>query len=90
MNARKTLTATLSALALGATVLATATPAEAKYGRNAAFFGGLAVGALALGALAATSPSYAAPVYGGCTIERRPVTNAWGDVVGFRRIRVCY
>ena len=48
------------------------------------------VGALALGALAATSPSYAAPVYGGCTIERRPVTNAWGDVIGFRRIRVCY
>ena len=44
MNARKTLTATLSALALGATLVATATPAEAKYGRNAAFFGGLAAG----------------------------------------------
>ena len=67
MNARKTLTAALSALALGATLVATATPAEAKYGRNGAFFGGLAagiVGTMALGALT-SGPAYAAPVYGG-------------------------
>ena len=51
MNIRKTLTASAAALTLAATIAATATPAEAKYGRNAAFFGGLAVGALALGAL---------------------------------------
>ena len=92
MNARKTLTAALSALALGATLVATATPAEAKYGRNGAFFGGLAagiVGTMALGAIA-SSPSYAAPVYGGgCYITRQPITNGWGEVVGFRRVRVC-
>ena len=88
-NARKIITATIAALTLGATIAVSATPAEARYGRNAAFFGGLAVGALALGALGATayaSPGYA---YGGCFIERRPVMNAWGDVVGVRRVRVC-
>ena len=87
-NARKIFTATIAALTLGATIAVSATPAEARYGRNAAFFGGLAVGALALGALGATA--YAAPDTGyTCFIERRPVTNAWGDVVGVRRVRVC-
>ena len=89
MNARKTLTATLSALALGATLVATATPAEAKYGRNAAFFGGLAagiVGTMALGAMS-SGPAYA--YGGGCYITRQPITNGWGDVIGYRRVRVC-
>ena len=87
-NARKTVTAALAALTLGVTIAATASPAQARYGRNGAFFGGLAVGALALGALGASS--YYAPAYAGsCYIERREVTNRWGDVVGYRRVRIC-
>ena len=89
MNARKIITSTAAALTLGATILASSTPAEARYGRNAAFIGGLAIGALALGALAAPSYGYAAPVYGGCWTERQAVTNRWGDVIGYRRVRVC-
>ena len=76
-----------AALAMGATLAATVSPAEARYGRNGAFIGGLAVGALALGAIAAAN---SAPYYGGsCYIERQAVTNRWGDVVGYRRVRVC-
>ena len=87
-NARKIFTASVTALTLGASIALTATPAEARYGRNGAFFGGLAVGALALGALGASS--YYAPAYAGsCYVERRAVTNRWGDVVGFRRVRIC-
>jgi hypothetical protein len=94
MTTRKTLVATIGALALGATLVASASPAQAKYGQNAAFFGGLAAGVagtLAFGALSAR-PAYAAPTYyygGSCYFERRAVTNYWGDVVGFRRVRVC-
>ena len=86
MTIRKTLTATVAAIALAATLAASTTPAEARYGRNAAAFGAFAIGALALGAIAANS----APVYEpACHIERQAVTNRWGDVIGFRRIRVC-
>ncbi len=91
---KKILTASLGALVIGATVIASATPAAAwghRYGggwgggwRGPALFGGLALGALAAGA-AYNSPYY----YGGCYIERRPVTNRWGDVIGTRRVRVC-
>ncbi len=84
-NARKTLAAALAALALGLSIAATSSPAEARYGRNAALFGALAVGALAAGAIA--SGAYAAPA--DCYIERRAVTNRWGDIVGYRRVRVC-
>ena len=78
----KTITATISAIALAATLAATATPAEARYGRNAGIFGVLAATALVAGAIAASS----APA---CSIESRPVVNRWGDVVGYRRVRVC-
>ena len=94
MNAtyKKTLTAALAALTLGATVLSTATPASARNGGAiaAGIIGGLALGALAAGA-AHAAPGYYAPsrVYGGCWMERRPVFNRWGDVVGYRRTRVC-
>ena len=37
-----------AALAMGATLAATVSPAEARYGRNGAFIGGLAVGGLTL------------------------------------------
>ena len=91
---KKIATGTLAALTLGITLAASSAPAEAKFGRNAAFFGGLAVGALAIGA---ASHAYAAPSYGGgyyvsggnCWTEKRAVHNNWGDFVGYRRIRVC-
>ena len=87
-NARKIITASIAALTVGATLAATSAPAEAKWGQNGAFFGGLAVGALAVGALGATAYNYG-PSYGGCYLERRPVTDGWGNVIGFRRVRVC-
>ena len=90
---RKIFTATIAALSLGAIVAATTTPAAAEHGFNGALFGGLAAGALLGGAIAANSgPSYyAAPAYveGSCYMSRQPVVNRWGDVVGYRRVRVC-
>ncbi len=92
---KKSLTASLAALTIGMTVLSSATPASARNGGAiaAGIIGGLALGAIAAGAAHANSgPGYYAParVYGGeCWMERREVTNRWGDVVGYRRIRVC-
>jgi hypothetical protein len=76
---RKTLTGAVAALALGATVAASATPAAADWrghhgGRNGGAIAAGVIGGLALGALAAGSaygspryytPSYATPVYAG-------------------------
>ena len=91
---KKTLTGALGALALAATMAASASPAEAKWGRNAALFGGLAGGAIIAGTIA--SNAYAAPVYGhgpayvsSCWREKRPVTNRWGEIVGYRSVRFC-
>ena len=95
MNAftKKIATGTLAALTLGLTLAASSAPAEARWGRNAAFFGGLAAGAIVAGA---ATHAYAAPAYGGyyvyggsCWTERRAVYNSWGDFAGYRRIRVC-
>jgi hypothetical protein len=88
MNVRQIATGTLAALTLGVTLGASSAPAEARWGRNAALFGGLAVGALAVGA---ATHAYSAPVYygGSCWVERRAVYNRFGDFVGHRRIRVC-
>ena len=91
---KKTLTASLAALTLGMTVLTSATPAFARGGGGllaAGIIGGLALGAIAAGS-AQAAPGYYAPqrVYGGeCWMERRAVHNRWGDVIGYRRIRVC-
>lgn len=91
--AKKTLTGTIAALTLGLTIAASSAPAEARWGRNAALFGGLAVGALAVGAIAHahSAPRYAEPVYygGSCWTERRAVYNRYGDFVGYRGQRVC-
>ncbi|MDB5545696.1 MAG: uncharacterized protein JWO64_2845 [Hyphomicrobiales bacterium] len=73
---RKTLTGAIAALALGASVAATATPAAAdwrghRHGGNGGAVAAGVIGALALGALAAGSarnyyePSYATPAYVG-------------------------
>ncbi|HEV2570393.1 MAG TPA: hypothetical protein VGU72_01560 [Beijerinckiaceae bacterium] len=96
MNAisKKTFTATLGALALAATFAVSSTPASAGWKHH--HHGGLAVGLLGAaivgGAIAASQSSYAAPAYGyGCELRQRPIYNAWGDVVGYRRpVRVCY
>lgn len=61
---------------------------------------GLLGGALVAGAAARPyyyGPGYAAPVYGEpvyverrrCWIERRPLVDEYGEVVAFRRQRVC-
>ena len=91
----KTLTAALAALTMGAGLALSAAPAEAKFGRNAAFFGGIAAGVVGAGLIANaySRPAYAAPApvyYGGsCWTERKAVYNGWGDVVGFRPVRIC-
>lgn len=76
--------------------------AHAAEGRNAALFGGLAAGALLGGAIAGATrpgPVYAAPppppvyVYEEpepiCHRERRPLFDEYGNVAGFRTVRVC-
>ena len=91
---KKTVAASIGALAIAASFAVTATPAAAGWhghGHGFGYGGGLAVGLLGAavigGAIAASQPSYA---YGGCELRRRPVYNRFGDVIGFRRIRVCY
>ena len=94
--ARKTITAALATLTLGVTVLSSTAPASARgFYRSAGFYhhsgpgwGGaaaLGIGALALGAIAASS----AGAYGDCYIARRAVVDDFGNVVGYRRVRVC-
>ncbi|MBN9081167.1 MAG: hypothetical protein J0I16_06680 [Rhizobiales bacterium] len=80
-----------------AATFAASTPASAGWKHHHGYGGGLAVGLLGAaivgGAIAASQPAYAAPAYGygGCEIRQRPIYNAWGDVVGYRRpVRVCY
>ncbi len=90
--AKKTLTTAFAALTLGITLAATSAPAEARWGRNAAFFGGAAAGLVGAAIIANNyaRPAYAAPVYGGdCWTERRAVHNSWGEFVGYRPQRVC-
>jgi MFS family permease len=83
----KTLTAGLAAAVL--TTALTAAPAEARYGRKRAVAAGV-LGGLALGALAAGAAN-AGPRYyrGDCWIERQPVYDDWGDIVRYRRVRIC-
>ena len=81
--------------------LAMSAPAEARNGGAiaAGVVGGLALGAIAGSAAAnsgygynngyAPAPAYA-PVYGGgCYLQRQPVYDEDGYVVGHRRVRVC-
>jgi hypothetical protein len=95
MNATfKKLTTAVAVASLVATgSLAIATPAAAGWGWGhggwgapvaAGLLGGLAVGAIA-GAVG--QPAY----YGGdpCYLANRPVTDAWGNIVGYRRVQIC-
>lgn len=100
LNLKKTATATVTAIALGATVLAaSATAADAgkkKYHHNhggaaaAAGVLGFATG-LALGAGAYGGPYYGAPVVVGpdCYVEKVRRYNQWGQLVIVHR-EVCY
>jgi hypothetical protein len=88
---KKTLAVAMTTAVIAGTMAAT--PASARYGRNAAFFGGLAIGALAGGAL---SGGYGGGYYnsgygygGGCWVEQRPRYNHWGDVIGYYNVRIC-
>lgn len=89
---KKTLTAAVAALTMAGAVATSTQPAEARGLGRAIAFGaaGFAVGALAAGAYA--RPAYARPVYYGgygCGFVSRPVINAWGDVVAYRRVAAC-
>lgn len=51
---------------------------------------GLAVGLGVLGLAAAAAAANSGPAYAReCWVERRPVTDRWGNYIGTRRIRVC-
>ncbi|MCP8938564.1 hypothetical protein NK718_08560 [Alsobacter sp. SYSU M60028] len=62
---RKFAATTAGALALAASLVGNSAPASAEYGRNAAFFGGLATGAVVGGAIGYAARPYAyGPGYG--------------------------
>ncbi|NUJ78493.1 hypothetical protein HUN39_00300 [Methylocystis sp. FS] len=95
---RKTIATLSAALALGAAALAPTAPARADSAGPAiaAGIGGFALGAITGGALAGSAPPvvYApAPVYVApppvCWVERRPVFDEYGEVIGSRPRRVC-
>ena len=74
-----------------AAIVSTTAPASAGMSDGAAAAIGL--GAFAVGAMAASGGGYGYSdhrvVYHDCYSSRRPIYNHWGDVVGFRRVRVC-
>lgn len=86
-----------AALVVAALSLAPTAPARADAGPAiAAGIGGFALGAIAGGALAQPRPPVvyeAAPVYVAppphCWVERRPVFDEYGDVIGSRPRRFC-
>ncbi|MGE3645838.1 MAG: hypothetical protein AB7F96_18485 [Beijerinckiaceae bacterium] len=89
--AKKFAAATVAALSIGATLAVTASPAEARYGRNGAFFGGLAAGLVGAAIVGSAAHAHGGGYYygGSCWREKRPVYNRWGDFRGYRYIRVC-
>ena len=86
---KKFATATVAALSVAATLALSAVPAEAKFGRRGAFFGGLAAAVVGTAILAHSVRSHVAPVYSDCWTEKRPRYNRWGDFRGYGYIRVC-
>jgi hypothetical protein len=84
-------TAVLVAGLSSAAIVSTATPAAAfSDGATAAIgLGAFAVGAVAGGAMSGGGYTDHRVVYHDCYSARRPVYNHWGDMVGFRRVRVC-
>ena len=102
MVMKKTFTAGIAAVVLGATSVAATAPAQARNGGAiaAGVVGGLALGAIA-GSAAANAggggygygyPAYGpapAPVYGGCYFTRQATYDPYGNFAGYRRVRVC-
>ena len=95
---RKTIATLSAALALGAAALTPVAPARADSAGPAiaAGIGGFALGAITGGALANSAPPvvYApAPLYVApppvCWVERRPVFDEYGEVIGSRPRRIC-
>ena len=86
---KKFATATIAALSVAATLALSAAPAEARYGRKGAFFGGLAAAVVGGALLAGAARSHHHGYYGSCWTEKRPRYNRWGDFRGYRYIRVC-
>ncbi len=86
---KKTLTVAAAALTLGVAFAASASDAEARWGRRA-FVGGAALGILGAAAVAAHAHQPRGYVVESeCWRERRAVHNRYGDFVGYRSIRVC-
>ena len=93
MTLRKTLTVTLAVLTLGTALSATVASAKPfskpvgftnPHGMGWGPAAALGIGALAVGAFAASS-AYASD----CYLERRAVLDDYGNVIGYRRIRIC-
>jgi len=92
---RKTLATFLAASVIGAAIFSAA-PARADSAGPAiaAGIGGFALGAIAGGALARPAPPPPPVVYveqppPRCWMERRPVFDEYGEVIGSRPRRVC-
>ena len=87
--AKKFAAAAIAALTIGATVALSAAPAEARYGRKGAFWGGLAVGLIGAGIASRHAYGHGYGYGYSCWTEKRPRYNRWGDFRGYRYIRVC-
>jgi len=91
---KKSLTASIAAVAIGLTIASTSPASAGGWNHNwngpvaAGVVGGLALGAIANGGGYAPA-YYDAPVYGECYVTRRPAYDNWGNFVGYRRVRVC-
>jgi hypothetical protein len=93
---RKPLAALLAVLTLSVCIMTSVQPASAQ-GFAWGFLGGVVGGTLA-GAAIASQPHYYYPppyAYGpppapGCYVQRRPVYDPGGAIVGYRPVRVCY
>ncbi|MGA2636639.1 hypothetical protein [Methylocella sp.] len=92
---RKTIAAGLAIATLSLGVAASATPAAAwgyhPWGWGGGWGPGWGVGAAAAGvALGAAAAATAAPYYApACGFARQPVVDGYGNIVAYRRIRVC-
>ncbi len=86
---KKFVTATAAALSVAATLALSAAPAEAKFGRKGAFWGGIAAGLVGAAIVGSAARAHHHGHYRNCWTEKRPRYNRWGDFRGYRYIRVC-
>ena len=87
---KKFVTATAAALSVAATLALSAAPAEAKFGRKGAFWGGIAAGLVGAAIVGGAARAHHGGYYrSSCWTEKRPRYNRWGNFRGYRYIRVC-